>query len=302
LLGASVCLEELPELRRHVDQIASSLGRDIQKITTTHMEEARLGRISMQEMHAKHWLMATRCEALRIDFTNEQIYTRGERQSVKDLLTDMKINSQEIQQQIQQQMQGFDRQLKSAEDERGDIKKVHDDTLQHLTEKIEVTIGSLHEEIGSGLAGLCRHVDHIKGSLGHDIQELTTNHKEEVRLRQLDIQEMYEKYFQHDSLMGARCEAGFECLRTPAVTHTNLEEWRDYYSQEYCAGDKEIHLVTKYSMDQDDQDTEDGTTSDGMTSDDLTIASLNQELVESMKRVEYLEMDLQVKCELIKGF
>jgi len=30
----------------------------------------------------------------------------------------------------------------------------------------------------------------------------------------------------------------------------------------------------------------------GLTSDDLTIASLNQELVESMKRVEYLEMDL----------
>jgi len=40
----------------------------------------------------------------------------------------------------------------------------------------------------------------------------------------------------------------------------------------------------------------------GITSDDLTIASLNQELVESMKRVENLEMDLQVKCELIKGF
>merc|ERR1712007_419593 len=100
----------------------------------------------------------------------------------------------------------------------------------------------------------------------------------------------------------ARCEAGFELLHTPVMTLANLEDWRDYYSQECSAGDKEITLVTKYSMDQDDQDTEVGTTSDGMTSDDLTIASLKQELSESMQRVENLEMELQFKGEIIKGF
>merc|ERR1719267_186053 len=94
-------------------------------------------------------------------------------------------------------------------------------------------------------------------------------------------------------MIDAAVRQEFERMHTPVVTQANLEDWRDYYSQECSAGDKEIHLVTKYSMDQDDRDTEDGTTSDGMTSDDLTIASLNQELVESMKRVEYLEMDMQ---------
>jgi len=147
-------------------------------------------------------------------------------------------------------------------------------------------------------------------------------------LRQLGMEEMYEKHFQDNSLMATRCEAlgvdfsieqlGFtpsirdvidlavrqelERLHTPAVTHANLEDWRDYYSQECSAGDKEIHLVTKYSMDQDDQETEDGMTSDGTTSDDWTIHSLKQELAESMKRVKNLEVDLQIKDEIIQGF
>merc|ERR1712142_1274308 len=103
-------------------------------------------------------------------------------------------------------------------------------------------------------------------------------------------------------MVDAAVRQEFERMHTPAVTHANLEDWRDYYSQECSAGDKEIHLVTKYSMDQDDQDTEDGTTSDGMSSDDLTIISLKQELAESVRRVENLEMDLQVKVEIIKGF
>jgi len=139
---------------------------------------------------------------------------------------------------------------------------------------------------------------------------------------------MYAKHFQDNSLMVTRCEASradftneqlgftpniqdvidaavrqeFEHLHTAVVTHANLEDWRDYFSQECSVGDNEIHLVTKYSMDQDDRDTEDGTTSDGTTSDDLTIASLKQGLAESVKRVEKLEMDLQVKDEIIKGF
>merc|ERR1712137_291288 len=212
---------------------------------------------------------------------------------------------------------------KSAEEERGALKKTHDDTLQDLSERIE----RIDEEIGTGLVGLCRHVDQIEGCLDHGIQELTTNHKEEVKLRQLGSQEMYEKHFQDDSLMATRCEAlrtdfanmqlgfsniqdvidaalrqEFERLHTPAVTHANLEEWTNFYSQECFAGDREIHSVIKYSMDQDDQETEAGTSSDGMTSDDLTIASLKQELAESMKRVQNLEMDLQIKCEIIKGF
>merc|ERR1712007_129967 len=116
---------QLAELRRHVDKIEGSLGRDIQELTTNHKEEVKLRELSMQELYAKQFqdnsLMATRCEALRVDFTNEQKYNQGELQPIKDLIADMKGDSEKMQQQIQHQINGLDSQLKSAKEDQGAI-------------------------------------------------------------------------------------------------------------------------------------------------------------------------------------
>merc|ERR1712007_314209 len=82
--------------------------------------------------------MATRCEALRVDFTNEQKYTQSILQPIVDLITDVKGDSEKMQQQIEQQINGLDSQLKSAEMERGALKKAHGEHMRCLE--------ALHEE------------------------------------------------------------------------------------------------------------------------------------------------------------
>jgi len=89
----------------------------------------------------------------------------------------------------------------------------------------------------------------------------------------------------------------FERMQRPAVTYTNLEDgWMDYFSEDSSAGDLKIPEMNfaHISLDQDDVETEAG-------SDDFMIANLKQELAESKKLVESLQVKLRGKNETIKG-
>merc|ERR1712137_114808 len=129
--------EGISGLRRHVEETESSLDRnfraglqqtntDLQKLTSDHKEEARLRRLSMQEMYAKQFQdlsqTAKGCEALIVNFTNEQKYA----------ISDLKGDAETMQNQIQQQIQGLERELRSAEDDRSALKRAHDEHVKCL--------------------------------------------------------------------------------------------------------------------------------------------------------------------------
>merc|ERR1711937_1094864 len=90
----------------------------------SQLKSAENERGALKRAHGEHM----RClEALQVDCTNEQKCNQGELQLIRDLIADMKGNSEKMQQEIQQQINGLDSQLKLAEEDRGALKKVHDE-------------------------------------------------------------------------------------------------------------------------------------------------------------------------------
>lgn len=129
--------EGLSELRRHIDSAEASLDRnfraglqqtntDLQKLTADHKEEARLRRLSMQELYAKQFQdlsqMANKAESLIMNFTNEQKYA----------ISDLKGDAETMQNQLQQQINVLERELRSAEEDRSALKKAHDEHVRCL--------------------------------------------------------------------------------------------------------------------------------------------------------------------------
>merc|ERR1712007_43893 len=94
--------------------------------TADHKEEARLRRLSMQELYAKQFQdlsqMANKAESLIMNFTNEQKYA----------ISDLKGDAETMHNQLLQQIHALERELRSAEEDRNALKKAHDEHVRCL--------------------------------------------------------------------------------------------------------------------------------------------------------------------------